>query len=105
MRTLVVLCAAVAAMAADAGTLRVVMLSGSKEYDSDHALPKLAAYLREHADADCTILKAVGTTDLPGLEALDRCDVALFFTRRLTLPAEQLERVKKYVLAGRPLVG
>src|SRR5205823_1007226 len=44
-------------------------------------------------------------SDLPGLENLDTCDVMLLYTRRLTIKGEQLERVKKYVQAGKPLVG
>ena len=51
------------------------------------------------------MIKAKGENDLPGLEVLDDCDVALFFTRRLTIDGEQLARVKKYVESGRPIVG
>src|SRR5262249_2593730 len=43
--------------------------------------------------------------NLPGLENLDMCDVAVLFTRRLTIDGEQLDRVKKYCLSGKPLVG
>ena len=42
---------------------------------------------------------------MPGLEALDKCDVAVFFTRRLTIEGEDLARVKKYCESGRPIVG
>ena len=43
--------------------------------------------------------------DLPGLEALDDCDVALFFTRRLEIDGEPLRRIKDYATSGRPIVG
>ncbi len=91
--------------AVEAGPLRVCMLSGSDEYESDKTLTAYKAYLESRYPIQCTLLKAVGTNDLPGLEALDDCDVALFFTRRLTIDGEQLDRVKKYVMAGRPIVG
>src|SRR5262249_36656491 len=45
-----------------------------------------------------------GTAELPGLEALKDCDVALFFTRRLTIDGEPLAKIKDYVGAGRPIV-
>jgi type 1 glutamine amidotransferase len=42
---------------------------------------------------------------LPGLKNLDDCDVMLLFTRRLKLSGDELERIKKYCLAGKPIVG
>src|SRR5262249_1995433 len=35
---------------------------------------------------------------------LETCDVAVFFTRRLTVNGEQLERVKRYCESGKPIV-
>lgn len=84
--------------------LKVVMLSGSDEYKSDVSLPQFQKHLEERYNVRCTVLKARGLDDLPGLEALDACDVALFFTRRLKIAGEQLERVKKYCESGRPIV-
>ncbi len=85
--------------------LKICMLSGSDEYESDKSLAAFKTYLEAHFPVKCTLLKAKGTDDLPGLEALDDCDVALFFTRRLTIGGEQLEKVKAYALSGRPIVG
>ena len=42
---------------------------------------------------------------VPGLDQLDKCDVLVLFTRRLKLEGADLEHVKKYCLAGRPIVG
>lgn len=93
--------------AEDRGPLKVVMLSGSEEYGSDASLEKLKGYLEAHYPASCTILKARSDQDkeLAGLEALEGCDVALFFTRRLRIEGESLDRIKRYVEAGRPIVG
>jgi type 1 glutamine amidotransferase/nicotinamidase-related amidase len=93
------------ATAPAAPPLKVCMLSGSEEYDSDHSLEALQTYLEANFPVQCTLLKARGVSELPGLEALDDCDVALFFTRRLTIEGEPLARIKKYVEAGRPMVG
>ncbi len=94
-------CFAVAALAAP---LRVCLLSGSEEYKSDVSLAAFKEYLEKHFDMECTLLKAVGFEELPGLEALEKCDVSLFFTRRLRTDGEDLERVKKYGQSGKPIV-
>ena len=86
--------------------LKVCMLSGSVEYKSNESLPLLAAYLEKHYQVDVTLCSRKGKShELPGLEALDGCDVMLLFTRRMKLQGEQLERFKKYCLSGRPIVG
>lgn len=87
------------------GPLKVALLSGAEEYQSDDSLAKLAAYLEQNFSARCTLVKAKGETDLPGLEALDDCDVALFFTRRLKIDGPQLEKIKQYVASKKPIVG
>ncbi|MBP8130894.1 MAG: isochorismatase family protein [Candidatus Hydrogenedentes bacterium] len=97
-------CLGILATAAPAAPLQVCLVSGSFEYDSDTSLAAFQEYLETRHDVQCTLLKATGWTDIPGLEALDTCDVALFFLRRLRLEGEQLERIKAYCAAGRPLV-
>ena len=69
------------------------------------SLAKFQRFLETGYEAECVLLHATGWNDLPGLEALDDCDVALFFTRRLKIEGEQLDRVKGYIEAGRPFVG
>ena len=93
---------AVAAQGAE--PLKVCLISGSEEYQSDASLAEFQAYLEASFPARCILLEARAIDDLPGLEALDDCDVALFFTRRLTIGGDQLARVKKYAESGRPLV-
>ena len=85
--------------------LRVCMLSGSEEYESDKTLESLRVELETKHGAKVVLLKARGVDKLPGLEALETCDVAVFFTRRLTISGEPLEQVKRYVGHGRPIVG
>jgi putative membrane-bound dehydrogenase-like protein len=83
----------------------VCLVSGSLEYKSDESLKKLQEYLESHYNIRCTWAKYRAVDDLPGLENLETCDVALFFTRRMTIKGQQLERVKKYCAAGKPIVG
>lgn len=98
------LCILLAAAGANAAPLNVCLVSGSFEYDSDTSLAGFQQYLESQYAVECTLLKAASMDELPGLEALDRCDVALFFTRRLTIQGEALDRVKRYCSSGKPLV-
>jgi type 1 glutamine amidotransferase len=87
------------------GVLRVCLISGAAEYKSDVSLAKLQEHLEKNYKLKCSRAFATSESDLPGLENLDTCDVAVLFTRRLKLEGEQLERIKKYCLSGKPLVG
>jgi len=98
-----VFCGVVCANAATT-PLKVCLVSGSDEYKSDISLSAFKDHLEQRYNAHCTLVKVVNNKDLPGVEALDDCDVALFFTRRLNSDGEQLERVKKYCTSGRPIV-
>ena len=89
----------------DSGLLKVCLVSGSVEYDSNGSLAKFQKYLEGRFPAKCTRAFRKSDTDLPGLENLDDCDVMLLFTRRLKLEGQQLDRIKKYCLSGKPLVG
>ena len=90
----------------------MVFISGSREYFSDISLPEYKEYLeKQFPNVSVTLLQASGElnekeefSELAGLEALDDCDVVLLFTRRLTIQGEQIERIKKYIQSGKPLV-
>jgi type 1 glutamine amidotransferase len=84
--------------------LRVCLISGSLEYKSDESLASFQKYLEENFPVKCSRAFRKADDDLPGLECLDDCDVALFFTRRLTIDGKQLDRIKKYCEAGKPIV-
>ncbi len=87
-----------------AAELKVCLVSGAPLYDSGTSLEKFKQHLEERYFADCTLLQSKGKTDLPGLEALEQCDVALFFTRRLEIDGDQLAHIKKYCESGNPIV-
>jgi type 1 glutamine amidotransferase len=88
-----------------AAPLRICMLSGSKEYKSNESLASFQQLLEKRKEAVCSRAFWTADDNLPGLEALETCDVMLLFTKRLKIAGEQLERVKKYCLSGRPIVG
>lgn len=97
------LAVAAASRIAGAEPLRTCFVSGSFEYDSDTALSSFEEYFEARYDAQVTLLKATDWDVLPGLEALEECDVALFFTRRLTIGGDALERIRRYAKT-KPLV-
>jgi type 1 glutamine amidotransferase len=86
-------------------TLNVCLISGAAEYKSDESLAKLQQHLEKNHLAKCSRAFAKSESDLPGLENLDTCDIAVLFTRRLKLEGNQLAQIKKYCLSGKPLVG
>ena len=103
----IVLCGISGASAA--APLKVCIVSGSGEYESSEFLPQYGEYLEDRYNVEATVLQSncVGKEpgdSVPGLEALETCDVALIYTRRLEIDGEQLRRFKKYCLSGKPLV-
>jgi type 1 glutamine amidotransferase/nicotinamidase-related amidase len=85
--------------------LKVCLISGAEEYESDRTLTDFKEQVEARFPVSCTLLKAKGISDLPGLEALESCDVLLIFARRLTLPDDQMKFLKKYVSSKKPIVG
>jgi type 1 glutamine amidotransferase len=96
--------AAIAASTKDK-PLKLCMLSGSEEYKSNESLAAFQEVVEKKFPVKCSRAFWKSKTELPGLDALASCDVMLLFTKRLELPTNQLELVKKYCLAGRPIVG
>src|SRR5262249_6047169 len=88
----------------DRKLLRVCLVSGSLEYDSDGSLAAFQKYLEKNYPVKCSRAFRKSDDDLPGLENLETCDVMLLFTRRLTITGKQLETVKKYCQSGKPIV-
>jgi type 1 glutamine amidotransferase len=99
--------AASLASAADERPLKVCLVSGSIEYKSAESLPEFQKYLEANYPARCTraFIDGKNIEHLPGLENLDDCDVMLLFTKRLQLSGDDLERIKRYCLSGKPIVG
>jgi trehalose utilization protein len=97
--------AALQAASSDRKPLTICMLSGSAEYKSNESLAAFQQVVEKQYPIKCLRVFWKSKTDLPGLEALATSDVMLLFTKRLELRADQLELVKKYCLAGRPIVG
>ena len=86
-------------------TLKLCMVSGSFEYESESSLTAFRDYVeREHpVRADLIVYRS--EDDHQSLSAIEGTDVLLVFTRRLNAAGAELERLKAYCGAGGPIVG
>ena len=87
----------------------VVFVTGDHEYSGELTLPFIADALEKQYGMRTTVLKSVpdynGEKDIPGLEALQEADLAVFFLRWRQLPQEQLDYIDKYLKSGKPVMG
>ncbi len=93
----------------------IVFVTGEEEYRSEEGMPQIARILARHHGFRCTVLFAVNretgeidpeTLDnIPGLEALEKADLMVIFTRFRDLPDDQMQRIVEYVESGRPVIG
>jgi type 1 glutamine amidotransferase len=87
---------------------KIVFLAGEYEYDSRKSLPVFAAELEKDFAVETVVLQRPEdpkVETIPGLKALDSADLAVFFIRRMTLPEAELDRIRKYVDSGKPIIG
>src|SRR6185436_19735901 len=86
----------------DQPPIKVVMFSGSSEYNSKDSLRALKAMLEEKYNCQCTVndVEEKGK-ELTGIEGLETADVAVFFTRRVSLAEDQIAKIKKYIASGK----
>ena len=85
----------------------VVLLIGEDEYQTDRTLPAFAdAELADRGVRVTTIhANPHDPNDFPGLEALDTADLLLVSVRRRTPPKSQLDRIRAFIAAGKPVAG
>jgi type 1 glutamine amidotransferase len=93
----------------------IVLICGDEEYRSEELIPQLAKILAKHHGFKCTVLFAIDRKDdtinpqqldnIPGLEALEKADLMVLFTRFRDLPDDQTKRILDYVNSGKPIVG
>jgi hypothetical protein len=83
----------------------VTLIASDDEYYSERTLPAFAQLLRERYGCYCTpLVSDRGKADISGLDELKTTDVMLLFARRRALPKEQLDKIRAYLDAGKPLV-
>ena len=88
-----------------ASPLKLCMLSGSFEYDSEASLKVFDRHVRDEYGMETTTVVFSTEDDEESLAALDDTDVLLLFSRRLNTSGAELDRLQRYCAAGRPVVG
>lgn len=87
----------------------VVLVIAEKEYRTAETLPRYAAAVWEKTfGCPVTVLKAdpKDRNRVPGFaEAVGKADVVVLSVRRRALPEDDLDALRAYVAAGKPLVG
>jgi type 1 glutamine amidotransferase len=93
----------------------IVIVTGDEEYRSEDSMPQLTKILQVHHGFRCTLLFAINeetgqidpeTVDnIPGLEALEKADLMVIFTRFRELPDEQMKYIIDYTNSGKPILG
>lgn len=85
----------------------VVLLIGEDEYQTDRTLPAFADAELADRGLRVTVIHSDprDPNDFPGLEALDTADLLLVSVRRRTPPKVQLDRIRAFIAAGKPVAG
>ncbi len=82
----------------------VVFLVSEDEYGAAETLPVFAELLGSRYGCYCTVVLGRDKNDLSGVEALEDADAAVIYIRRRAFAEEQLNEIRKYLDAGKPLV-
>ncbi|MFK7910311.1 MAG: ThuA domain-containing protein [Akkermansiaceae bacterium] len=91
----------------------IVFVASDHEYRAEETCPALARILAQHHGFKTTVLFGVnkkgeitaGASDIKGLEALEKADLMVIFTRFLDLPDDQMKHIVAYLDRGGPVVG
>ncbi|MCE9553402.1 MAG: ThuA domain-containing protein [Planctomycetes bacterium] len=84
---------------------QLVLLLAEEEYHTTTTVPAFAQNkLGRDFKIDTVLWDKPGSHNLAGLSALGKADVVLMSLWRRTLPKEQLDQIRKYLAAGKPLV-
>lgn len=86
--------------------LRIHMISGADEYASEASLKAYRQHLASNYDVTITASWVHdGAEDLPGIEHIPDADLLLVFARRMQLPADQMDVIRRHWTQGKPVVG
>ena len=84
----------------------VAIVMAEDEYKTNETLPAFAArYLGKDFRVSLVFDSATDHDDLPGLEVLNDADVLLLSVRRRLLRPEQMAIIRRFVQAGKPVIG
>ena len=90
----------------------IVLIASDHEYRSEESLPELAKILSKNYGFTCTVIFALdeegnilpGGSDIKGLDALDKADLMVLFTRFSNFNDAQMQHFDRYLKRGGPIV-
>jgi len=85
--------------------LKLCMISGSFEYDSEISLTIFSDYLERIHKIKPTMIIYKSENDDVSLELIDDTDVLIVFTRRLNTTGRELKRFQDYCTSVKPIIG
>jgi len=90
----------------DAAALKIHIISGAKEYQSEASMKAFSAWMEKHYTVKFTASWGHdGIEKLPNLEALDQADLMFVFARRMKLVEPQMKLIRAHWEKGKPIVG
>ncbi|HEX4131290.1 MAG TPA: PVC-type heme-binding CxxCH protein [Pirellulales bacterium] len=107
LRTLVAVALLVSCAACYAAGPRVAFLIGEDEYKTEETLPAFAKRFLDPlgVTSDFIFADPKNPNHFPGIERIAKADVLVLSVRRRPMPAAELDQVRDYLKAGKPLVG
>lgn len=91
----------------------IVYIASDHEYRGEESLPALARIMAKRYGFRCTVLFGLnpkdgtiqpGSSDIRGLEVIDRADLLVIFMRFINLPDDEMQHFVDYVDRGGPIV-
>mgnify|MGYP001967832048 FL=1 len=103
--TVLITCCSVGTRQVDAEQPYIVFLIAEKEYQTEKTLPDFCEQYVHHGRASFVYADPHEPNKLIGSEAVDTADLLFVSVRRRTLPPQQLNRIRRYVQSGKPVIG
>ena len=103
--TVLITCCSVGTRQVDAEQPYIVFLIAEKEYQTEKTLPDFCEQYVHHGRASFVYADPHEPNKLIGSEAVDTADLLFVSVRRRTLPPQQLDRIRRYVQSGKPVIG
>lgn len=90
----------------------IVFIASDHEYRGEESLPALARIMARHYGFTCTVIFALddngnilpGGSNIKGLEALEKADLMVLFTRFSNFEDAQMQHIDNYIRRGGPIV-
>ncbi len=103
--TVWITCCSVGTRQVDAEQPHIVFLIAEREYQTEKTLPDFCEQYVRDGKSSFVYADPNDPNKLIGSEAVDTADLLFVSVRRRTLPPQQLNRIRQYVQAGKPVIG